>query len=193
LEKIIVVTGTPGVGKTALAKRLAGRTQSDYLNLGEHVRKKRLYRRFDRSTWSYIIDERRLHKSLVRFLKAHDRKKNLLIETHWLGRFLPKRRGMVAVVIRLDPVMLAKRLLARKWPRRKVWENVEAELIDLSLYESLRFLGAERVYQIDATRRRPQELTQEVMRLISSGGGWDMSTPNWLERYDPIELSRKIL
>jgi adenylate kinase len=192
LDNIIVVTGTPGVGKTALAKRLARKTQSDYLNLGEHVRKKRLYRRFDRATRSYIIDERRLHKSLVRFLKAHDRK-NLVIETHWLGRFMPKRRGMVAVVIRLDPVILSKRLLARKWPRRKVWENVEAELIDLSLYESLRFLGAKRVYQIDVTQKRPQELTQEAIRLTSSGRGWDKSTPNWLERYDPIELSRKIL
>jgi adenylate kinase len=192
LENIIVVTGTPGVGKTALAKRLARKTQSDYLNIGEHVRKKRLYRSFDRSTRSYIIDERRLHKSLVLFLKAHDRK-NLVIETHWLGRFMPKRRGMVAVVIRLDPVILAKRLLARKWPRRKVWENVEAELIDLSLYESLKFLGAKRVYQIDATQKRSQELAQEAMRLAFSGRGWDTSTPNWLERYDPIELSRKIL
>ena len=192
MQNIILVTGTPGVGKTALAERLARKTQSDYLNLGEHVRTRELYRRFDRSTRSYIIDERRLHESLVQFLRANVRR-SLVIETHWLGRFMPKRPGMIAVVVRLDPVILAKRLLTRKWPRRKVWENVEAELIDLSLYESLKFLGTKRVYQIDATRKTALELTQEALRLISSGRGWDEETPNWLERYDPIQLSRKVL
>ncbi len=192
MESIIIVTGTPGVGKTVLAKLLATETGSDYLNVGEHVRNRKLYRRFDRSARSYIIDERRLRRSLEQFLKSRDKRK-LVVETHWLGRFMPKRPGMVAVVVRLDPVILARRLLARRWPKRKVWENVEAELIDLSLYESLKFLGANRVYQINSTRKKAKELGQEALRLTSTRRGWDGSTPNWLAQYDPIELSRKIL
>jgi adenylate kinase len=192
LVKIIIVTGTPGVGKTVLSRILARETGSVYLNLGEHVKKKKLYNRFDPSSRSYVIDERRLRKSLLEFFKTHARM-NIVVETHWLGRFMPKRPGMVAIVVRLDPIVLAIRLQARRWPKRKIWDNVESELIDLSMYEALKFLGAKRVYQVDATRNRPLELFRQAHRLLSSGKGWNGVSPNWLDRHDPIELSRKIL
>ena len=192
LQKILIVTGTPGTGKTVLAKLIAEKEKAELVNLGELIKKKKLYRRYDRSRRSYIIDEKRLRKSLLTLFNSY-RGKDLVIETNWLGKFMPKRSGMTAVVIRADPVVLAGRLERRGWAKRKIWENVEAELIDLSLYDSLKFLGGRRVYQVDATRKRPGELLRTVSKLISGDRGWEGFTPNWLERYDPIELSRKIL
>jgi len=192
LERIIIVTGTPGVGKTVLSRLLARETGSEIIHLGELVKKEKLYRKFDRSTRSYIIDELRTRRRLLDLFRAHTGKR-LVIETHWLGSFIPKRHGMVAIVVRLDPLILARRLKARKWPRQKAWENVEAEMIDLCLYESLRYLGAKRVYQVDATRKRPTELLRETLKLLSAGRGWDGLTPDWLARYDPLELSRRVV
>jgi hypothetical protein len=88
---------------------------------------------------------------------------------------------------------LAKRLKARKWPKQKIWENVESELVDLSLYESVRFLGPRRVYQIDCTGKSPAQMLQKALRLLSAKQAWDGQTPDWLGRHDPIELSRSIL
>ena len=192
LDKTIIITGTPGVGKTVLARLLAKQTGSRVLNLGELVKKERLYSRFDGLRQSYVIDERRLHKTLIDFFAARG-EGGLVIETNWVGKFMPKKRGMIAIVVRLDPVVLASRLRGRRWPKRKIWENVEAELIDLSLYESLKRLGARRVYEIDATRKRPGQLLHEAMGLISARKGWNGIAASWLQRYDPIELSRKIL
>jgi len=192
LAKTIIVTGTPGVGKTVLARLLAKQTGFRFLNLGELVKKERLYGRFDGLRQSYVIDERRLHKTLIDFFAARG-EGGLVIETNWVGKFMPKKRGMIAIVVRLDPVVLASRLRGRRWPKRKIWENVEAELIDLSLYESLKRLGARRVYEIDATRKRPGQLLHEAMGLISARKGWNGIAASWLQRYDPIELSRKIL
>ena len=192
MDKTIIVTGTPGVGKTVLARLLAKQTGSRFLNLGELVKKERLYGRFDRLRQSYVIDESRLRKALIDFFAAYG-EGGLVIETNWVGKFMPKKRGMIAIVVRLDPVVLASRLRGRRWPKRKIWENVEAELIDLSLYESLKCLGARRVYEIDATRKRPGQLLHEAMGLISASRGWNAVAVNWLQWYDPIELSRKIL
>jgi len=192
LQRIIIVTGTPGVGKSELSRLLARETQSELINLGELVKREKLYRRFDPSTRSYIIDERRTRRCLQGIFTSSTGKR-LVVETHWLGKFMPKRLGMVAIVVRLDPLILARRLNARKWPKRKTWENVEAELIDLSLYESLNFLGPKRVYELDATRKRPRELLKEALRILSVGEGWDGQTPNWLARYDPVVLSRKVM
>jgi len=190
---IIIVTGTPGVGKTAVGKLLAERLGSEFLSLGDLVKKQRLHKGFDRSARSYIIDEPAVKRMLKGYLKDH-REKRIVFETHSFNSILQKTHGMVAVVLRLDPLVLARRLKERNWPKLKIWENVEAELIDLSLYDSLKILGNRGVYEIDATGKSPGNLVREILMALHRGKGWSMkSLPNWLGKYDPVLLSRKIL
>jgi len=193
LPKIIIVTGTPGVGKTVLAKLLAEKIGFTFSSLGDLVRKERLHKGFDRRAKSYIIDERSVRRKLQGYFQDLQ-KKGIVFETHSVNSILPKTRGMVAIVLRLDPVILAKRLHARNWPKLKIWENVESEMIDASLYDSLKVLGKTRVLEIDATGKRPEELVREIFKVLSRNKGWSLkSSPDWLKKYDPILLSRKIL
>ena len=193
LPKIIIVTGTPGVGKTAVGKLLAKRIGSEFLSLGDLVKTQGLHKGFDRRVQSYIINERAVEWMLKGYLKDH-REKRIVFETHSFNSILHKTHGMVAVVLRLDPLVLARRLKGRNWPKLKIWENVEAELIDLSLYDSLKVLGKRRVYEIDATAKSPGNLVREILIVLHKGKGWSMkSLPNWLGKYDPILLSRRIL
>src|SRR6266446_2901517 len=191
--KIIIVTGTPGVGKTILAKLLAKKIGFTFSSLGDVVRKERLHKGFDCKARSYIIDERAVRRKLQGYFEDHQRT-GIVFETHSVNSILPKTRGMVAIVLRLDPVILAKRLHARNWQKLKIWENVESEMIDVSLYDSLKVLGKTRVLEIDATGKRPEELVREILGVLSRNKGWSLkSSPDWLKKYDPILLSRRIL
>ncbi|SRR6266705_2262881 len=191
LAKIIIVTGTPGVGKTIIGKLLARKTGSTFLSLGDIVRRNRLHEGFDRRAGSYIINERAVEKKLQKYFEDHQ-EKVIVFETHFVSSIIHKTRGMVAVVLRLDPVVLARRLGARNWPKRKIWENVEAEIIDLSLYDAFKVLGKARVYELDATGKRPGNIVREVLNVLSRKEGWS-SKSNWLEKYDPILLAKRIL
>jgi adenylate kinase len=191
-KQIIVITGTPGVGKTVLAKLLAKKTNSLYLNIGELVKQEKLYRRYDRSSKAFVIDERRLNRRLSKYFVLNGGE-GIVVDTHSFDRFMPKQRRMIALVLRLDPMTLAGRLKARRWTRQKIWDNVEAELIDLSLYEAWNFLGPARVYEIDATARNPRTMLSQAMKLVSSGRGFRGKTIDWLRKYDPITLSRLVL
>jgi len=193
LAKIIIVIGTPGVGKTVIGKLLAKKTGFTFLSLGDIVRRNRLHKGFDRRAGSYIINERAVEKTLQEYFEDH-REKGIVFETHFVSSIIHKTRGLVAVVLRLDPVVLATRLGARNWPKRKIWENVEAEIIDLSLYDALQVLGKARVYEINATGKSPGNIVREVLKTLSKKEGWSVnSTSNWLEKYDPFLLSKRIL
>lgn len=193
LPKIIIVTGTPGVGKTVLARLVARKTGFKFLSLGDLVRKESLHKGFDRKTRSYVIDEGSVRRRLRGDFDSHH-ERGIVLETHSVNSILPRTRGVVAIVLRLDPVILAKRLRARNWPKLKIWENVESEMIDVSLYDSLKALGKRRVLEVDTTGKRPEELLREVFKVLSRNKGWSLkSSPDWLKKYDPVLLSRKIL
>jgi broad-specificity NMP kinase len=67
-------------------------------------------------------------------------------------------------------------------------------VIDVSLYDSLKFFGRTRVFEIDTTGKRPEQLIREILRELSRKREWSLkSLPNWLEKYDPILLSRRFL
>ena len=191
MRKILIITGTPGVGKTRLARVLSKRMNGSFLDLGSFVRKEKLYSRFDRKGRSYVMDEPRVNRRLGRFF-ADNAEEDLIVEAHTLGTYMPKNPGMRAIVVRLDPAMLARRLKMRRWYRRKIWENVEAELIDLSLYESIKLLGRSRVCQIDSTNKGIDELVHEAERLLAKQTWKPERGPDWLGAYDPVELQRRI-
>src|SRR5690348_10079551 len=100
LPRIIVLTGTPGVGKTVLARLLARRTGFRFLSLGDLVKKDRLHKGFDRRARSYMINESAVGRRLGDYFEGHSAK-GVIFETHSIGSFLPRTRGMVVVVLRL--------------------------------------------------------------------------------------------
>jgi adenylate kinase len=191
-KRIIIVTGTPGVGKTVLAKLLAKQTNSLYLDVGDLVKRERLYQRYDRRSKTFIINERRLSRRLTKYFVLN-KGKGIVVDAHSFDRFMPRQPNMIGLVLRLDPLTLARRLKLRGWARQKIWENVEAELIDLSLYEAWSFLGAARLYEIDASSKSPRALLNAAMKLLSSRRGVRKKNIDWLHKYDPVDLSRKLL
>ena len=56
---VIIITGTPGTGKTTHAELLAQESPVPlkHINVGELVKEKGLYEEFDEEWQSYIVDE----------------------------------------------------------------------------------------------------------------------------------------
>jgi adenylate kinase len=189
LANIILITGTPGVGKTALAKSLSQKSGFKIIEPNRLVRKEKLYTRFDRARKTYVVDEGRLRRRLEALSRSSER---IVLPTHLVGRFLPKASVKLAFVLRLDPIALYERLRARGWTKRKAWENTEAEILDVCLQDARSLLGPRKVYEIDTTRKSALAVYKEALGALSRGTTGRSGVVNWLARYDPLELERTL-
>jgi adenylate kinase len=160
-----------------------------YLAVNDMVRAQHLYKWYDQKSRSYVIDTRKLHRRIKRVLDETDR---VIIDTGYVGSLVPRNQNIFAIVVRLDPVTLSRRLRRRGWSRRKLWENVEAELIDVALVETVAWLGKSHVTQIDSTGKSRSALVSEAMKITLGKKKGRFASVDWLQKYDPIELSRKL-
>ena len=189
MSNIILITGTPGVGKTALAKSLSQNSSFKIVEPNSLVRKEKLYTGYDRARKTYIVDEGKLRRRLEALSRSSER---IIVPTHLVGRFLPQASVKLALVLRLDPVILYRRLRARGWTKRKAWENTEAEILDVCLQEARFLLGPRKVFEIDTTRKSGPTVYKEAFRALSKGTTGRSGLVNWLDRYDPLELEKTL-
>jgi adenylate kinase len=129
---IIVLTGTPGVGKTYLARRVCKKLGWNHLEINKLVKREGLYIGYDKKLKSWIVDERKIISYVKKVVRGTD---NIIIDSH-LAHILPRSLVDKVIVLRCEPRVLEKRLKKRRYSKEKIRQNVESELIGLISYET---------------------------------------------------------
>lgn len=156
------MTGTPGTGKTKLAKSLASKGMGSYFNVKKKVEKKDFLKQgFDEKRDSIIVDEKKLGEYLDNVIRKSRR--TLIIDS-LLSHHASPDNTWVCFVLRCDPRELKTRLKKRKYSREKVRENMEAEALDLILAEAVN--KGHRVHEIDTTDKKIDDTSKEAERVL---------------------------
>ncbi|MFA4946509.1 MAG: AAA family ATPase [Candidatus Micrarchaeia archaeon] len=134
----LVLTGTPGTGKTTLAAKLARALDCALLDANALAKANKLVKR-DGET-----DVKKLESILKKKIAKLD---SFVAEGHLLCEF--PLECDVCVVLRCNPKTLAKRLAKRGYAKRKTSDNVLCEALDYCLVNAER--GYRRVVQLDNT------------------------------------------
>lgn len=161
---VIVVTGTPGVGKTVFSRRLAGILGYEYVSLNDVIIGNRLYTGYDKERGSYIVDI----DAASRFISKRYSRGSYVVEGHVAHLVVEPSLLEVCIVLRCSPYELRRRLVERGYGDEKVMENVQAEILDVIYCEAVERYGAERVVQVDATGD-PEGRAEEVAEMLRRG------------------------
>lgn len=126
---VIVITGTPGTGKSIHAEILASQSPIPlkHINIGEYVKERELYEEYSEEWQSYVVDEDRVYfplklaivgsyfPQLLDELEVIVADGGVILDWHTCEPF-PERWADLVVVLRCD--------------HTKLWERLEKRLIN---------------------------------------------------------------
>jgi adenylate kinase len=172
----IVIGGTPGTGKTKVAKIIASRLTIGTVSLGALAEEKGCISAQDKARDTGIINEDCLVEAILDVVD--DKSKRVVIEGHYID-LVPSDSVEIAIVLRTHPETLRERLTERGYPKAKVDENVEAEVLGVCQLDALDAFGEDKVFEIDTTNLSPPESASMIEEMLKSD-----STPiriDWME------------
>ncbi len=159
---VIAVTGTPGTGKTTLAKELAKQLKFVYVEPFVWFREE-IEEGYDDIRRTSIVDSRKMVKLVVKLIKETSAVGHI-IDSH-MSHFLPIKLVDLCIVTRCNLKTLKKRLEAKGYLEAKVRENLDAEIFEICLTEALE--KGHKVIVVDTSTKSPSSIARNVVRKMS--------------------------
>lgn len=135
---IICITGTPGTGKTTLAKILLKKLNYPSLDVKKFIKEKKLSEGYDKKDKCEIIDIKKLNKEIIKEIKRVKKAfspEGIIIDSH-LSHYIPKKYVNICIVTKCELKELKKRLKKRRYSKDKIRENLDSEIFDICLNEA---------------------------------------------------------
>ncbi|KAL8961119.1 MAG: hypothetical protein Q9193_002279 [Seirophora villosa] len=163
----IIITGTPGVGKTSLCESLASSTNLQHLSINRVVKERNCYEGWDEDSQSWIVDEDKhcREQQLLDAIEDDVRAGGYLLDWHACDLF-PDSWIDLVIVLRSESNNLYDRLKARKYSEKKLQENMDAEIMEVLLAEARDAFDKDVIVELQSNN--PDDIESNVGRI----GAW---------------------
>ncbi|KAL9102940.1 MAG: hypothetical protein Q9163_001966 [Psora crenata] len=160
----IIITGTPGVGKTTHCEQLAAITGLKHLCINEVVKERECHEGWDEEYRSWIVDEDKLLDALEDEVAPSSPSGGggYILDWHACDLF-PRSWIDLVVVLRTDTTTLYDRLKRRNYAEKKLQENLDAEIMKVLLEEARDAFDEEIVVEMNSDEA--EHVDENVRRI----------------------------
>ena len=176
-KRVILITGTPAVGKTTLAKKLAQQLNAQYINLTELAQKEHLALEKDTQRDTTIIDETKMRRKLKTIITKTEN--DIIIDGHYAAAVTPKTLVTHVFVLRRNPMELREFMKQRGYSEPKQDENLSAEILDVCLVEAIRTQKG-KVCELDVTGKTVEDTLERVLAVLEGKRQCSVGCVDWL-------------
>jgi adenylate kinase len=177
-KRVILITGTPCVGKTTAAKALSSKLNAQYINLTDFSKTNNLILNEDKERNTLIIDEEKMSQKLSEAIEASDNS-DIVIDGHYASAVTPTEYVTQVFVLRRNPKELKIFMEKCGYVGTKLWENLEAEIIDVCLSEAVE-AHAGKVCEMDVTGKPVETIVNDIIDVLEKKKTCFVGTVDWL-------------
>ncbi|MFW9828869.1 MAG: adenylate kinase family protein [Candidatus Thorarchaeota archaeon] len=184
--KSIIISGTPGCGKTSVAKVLSDTLKAQLLSLNELAISDKFSFEYDIKRKTYIVDIDIFLPYILE--KVHKIRQNdppfLIMESHF-SDIIPDDLIDYVFILRCDPDELIKRLEKKDYNFQKINENVQAEILGNCISYFIQKELKNPLFEIDTSNlsiKRVARIIADIVLKISDGKNFYAGKVDWLEK-----------
>jgi len=174
----LVITGNPGVRKHTCAKFVSeklGRTK--IIDINSLVLNNKVAVLRSNAVNGIEINVKKTHKLLLEeIIKAKD----VVIVGHLAPYVLGPTGIDLVAVLRRSPYQLCKIFMQRKYKPMKMRENIASEILGITLYDSLKTFGRDRVVELDVTEKTSLDIADDVISKLHKKSRKQIESVDWL-------------
>lgn len=164
VKYLMILTGTPGTGKSSVAKQLQTAYNIPVLEINKIVKEKELFLGYNHRRDTLIIDKVAVEDYLTKCLVELE---VVLVVGHYV-EFPALQTARLVFVLRCNPAILRKRLQERGYVQVKIDENIDSEIMQVCLEEGRAFFRDAVILEFDTTMKGMQEIAGEIYNQITS-------------------------
>lgn len=161
----ILITGTPGVGKTSISKAISEKNGMKWLDVSKWAVDKGLVEEFDEKYNCPVIDEDKVIDAL-----EEDAKKGGYVLDFYGPDMFPEDWIDIVFVVRTDNPVLFDRLTARGYKDLKLQHNLEYEMYGMALEEAKEGYDENIVHELQ--NNTTEQLEDNINRICAWVEQW---------------------
>jgi adenylate kinase len=178
MKRVILITGTPCVGKTTTAQALAAKLDAEYINLTDYAKQNNLTLGEDKERNTLIINEEKMQETLSQTID-NSTNSNIIIDGHYASAVTPEKHVAQVFVLRRHPKELKEFMKKRGYSGTKLWENLQAEIIDVCLGEAVE-IHAGRVCELDVTGKPVETIVEDIIAVLEKRKNCLVGQVDWM-------------
>jgi len=184
--KIIIISGTPGCGKSSVANELSKLVNAKVISLNELAISNDFSFEYDNERKTYIVD----FKIFLPYIKKKIKKikkenpQFLIIESHF-SDIIPNKYIDHAFILRCDPDELVNRLKRKNYNLKKITENVQTEILGNCVNYFIQKKTKKPLFEIDTTNLSIKSVAKAIEDILDGkedGKNYYIGKIDWLEK-----------
>ncbi|GMT13396.1 hypothetical protein PFISCL1PPCAC_4693, partial [Pristionchus fissidentatus] len=163
----ILVTGSPGTGKSMLAAAVAQQLGFDQIECSKEIREHGLSSEFDERLETHVFDEDKLLDHMEERMDSESG--GAVVDFHGCD-FFPQRWFDIVIVLRCNNTVLYDRMAARGYPDVKIRENIECEIFNTIGEEAMESYEQEIIHELSS--ETIEQMTANVDKVVELANAW---------------------